>query len=50
LEGDEGQRYSDLPRYNLPFPSGVTLKGQIYSTLTRVPLPDVETLNNPNFK
>jgi hypothetical protein len=46
----EGQRYTDMLRYNLPFPSGVTLKGQIYSTLTCVPLPDVETRNNPNFK
>ena len=46
----EGQRYTDMLRYNLPFPTGVTLKGQIYSNLTCVPLPDVETLNNPNFK
>jgi hypothetical protein len=36
-------------RYNLPFPSGVNRKGQTYSNLTCVPLPDVETQNNPNL-
>jgi hypothetical protein len=46
----EGQRYSDMLRYNLPFVMGVTLKGNTYSSLTCVPLPDVETRNNPNFK
>jgi hypothetical protein len=46
----EGQRYSDMLRYNLPFVKGLTLKGNTYSDLTCVPLPDVETLNNPNFK
>jgi hypothetical protein len=46
----EGQRYGDMLRYNLPFTKGVTLKGNIYSDLTCVPLPDVETRNNPNFK
>jgi hypothetical protein len=48
----EGQRYVDMLRYNLPFPKGVNgqnRKGQIYSDLTCVPLPNVETLNNPNF-
>ena len=46
----EGQRYTDMLRYNLPFPTGVNRKGQTFSTLTCVPLPDVETQNNPNFK
>jgi hypothetical protein len=46
----EGQRYVDMLRYNLPFTQGVNRKGQTYSDLTCVPLPDVETLNNPNFK
>lgn len=46
----EGQRYVDMLRYNLPFQQGVNRKGQTYSDLTCVPLPDVETLNNPNFK
>ncbi|MEP7002179.1 MAG: RagB/SusD family nutrient uptake outer membrane protein [bacterium] len=46
----EGQRYGDMLRYSLPFTTGVTLKGNTYSSLTCVPLPDVETLNNPNFK
>ena len=46
----EGQRYGDMLRYNLPFTKGTTLKGNTYSDLTCVPLPDVETRNNPNFK
>jgi hypothetical protein len=46
----EGQRYSDMLRYNLPFVKGTTIKGNTYSDLTCVPLPDVETRNNPNFK
>jgi len=46
----EGQRYGDMLRYNLPFTKGLTLKGNTYSDLTCVPLPDVETRNNPNFK
>ncbi|HEY4131884.1 MAG TPA: RagB/SusD family nutrient uptake outer membrane protein [Gemmatimonadaceae bacterium] len=46
----EGQHYGDMLRKNLPFPSGVNRKGQTISNLTCVPLPDVETRNNPNFK
>jgi hypothetical protein len=46
----EGQRYGDMLRYKLPFTTGVNRKGQVYSDLTCVPLPDVETQNNPNFK
>jgi hypothetical protein len=45
----EGQRYPDMLRHNLPFQTGVNRKGQTYSGLTCVPLPDVETRNNPNF-
>jgi hypothetical protein len=45
----EGQRYSDMLRKNLPFQTGSNRKGQVYSDLTCVPLPDVETLNNPNL-
>jgi len=45
----EGQRYVDMLRFNLPFQSGVNRKGQTFSNLTCVPLPDVETRNNPNF-
>jgi starch-binding outer membrane protein, SusD/RagB family len=45
----EGQRYSDMLRKNLPFQTGTNRKGQTYSNLTCVPLPDVETLNNPNL-
>jgi hypothetical protein len=46
----EGQRYGDMLRKGLPFSSGVNRKGQTISSLTCVPLPDVETQNNPNFK
>ncbi|MBV9879953.1 MAG: RagB/SusD family nutrient uptake outer membrane protein [Gemmatirosa sp.] len=45
----EGQRYGDMLRFNLPFQTGVNRKGQSYSSLTCVPLPDVETRNNPNL-
>lgn len=48
----QGQRYGDMLRYGLPFQkgtNGVNRKGQVYSDLTCVPLPDVETLNNPNL-
>ena len=45
----EGQRYGDMLRMNLPFQTGTNRKGQTYSSLTCVPLPDVETLNNPNL-
>lgn len=48
----QGQRYGDMLRYGLPFQkgvNGVNRKGQVYSDLTCVPLPDVETQNNPNL-
>jgi hypothetical protein len=45
----EGQRYADMLRHDLPFQTGVNRKGQTYSQLTCVPLPDLETRNNPNF-
>ena len=45
----EGQRYVDMLRKNLPFQTGVNRKGQTYSNLTCVPLPDVETRNNSHF-
>ena len=46
----EGQRYNDMLRHNIPFPSGVDHKGQLYGDVTCVPLPTVETLNNPNIR
>ncbi|HEY1303198.1 MAG TPA: RagB/SusD family nutrient uptake outer membrane protein [Vicinamibacterales bacterium] len=46
----EGQRYGDMLRKNLPFQTGTNRKGQIYSSLTCVPLPNVEIQNNPNFQ
>lgn len=45
----EGQRYGDMLREGIAFQSGTNRKGQVYSNLTCVPLPDVETQNNPNF-
>jgi starch-binding outer membrane protein, SusD/RagB family len=46
----EGQRLGDMLRKNIPFPSGVNHKGQTYGPTTCVPLPDVETQNNPNLR
>src|SRR5258705_4897112 len=49
----EGQRYGDMLRKHIPFTTGVNganRKGQIYGPVTCVPLPNVETQNNPNFK
>jgi hypothetical protein len=46
----QGQRYTDMLRKKLPFQTGTNRKGQTYSDLTCIPLPDVETQNNPNFK
>jgi len=46
----EGQRYPDMLRKNLPFVTGVNRKGQTFGSVTCVPLPNVETQNNPNFK
>jgi hypothetical protein len=37
-------------RKNIPFPSGVNFKNQLFGPMTCVPLPDVEMLNNPNLK
>jgi hypothetical protein len=46
----QGQRYTDMLRKKLPFQTGTNRKGQTYSDLTCIPLPDVETQNNPNLK
>jgi hypothetical protein len=45
----EGQRYGDMLREKIPFQTGTNRKGQVYSDMTCVPLPDVETQNNPNL-
>jgi hypothetical protein len=45
----EGQRIGDMLRLGIPFPSGTNKKGQNYGTVTCVPLPDIETVNNPNL-
>src|SRR5215218_3294800 len=49
----EGLRYADMLRKNIPFtpaPGTTNRKSQIFGAVTCVPLPDVETRNNPNFK
>jgi len=46
----EGQRFSDMLRKNLPFPTGVNAKQQTYGPTTCIPLPDIETQNNPNMQ
>jgi hypothetical protein len=46
----EGQRYADMLRKHLPFVTGVNRKGQTFGAVTCVPLPDVETRNNPNLR
>ncbi len=46
----EGHRYVDMLRKDLPFVTGVNRKGQTFGAVKCVPLPDVETRNNPNFK
>ena len=48
-----GQRYVDMLRKKIPFPTGTNganRKGQVYGPVTCVPVPNVETQNNPNFK
>jgi hypothetical protein len=44
-----GHRINDMLRLGIPFDSGTDAKGQPFGTTTCLPLPDVETLNNPNF-
>jgi SusD family. len=46
----EGTRLGDMLRKGIPFPTGVNTKGQTYGPTTCVPLPDVETQNNPNLQ
>ena len=44
-----GHRLNDMLRLQIPFDTGADAKGQPFGTTTCLPLPDVETLNNPNF-
>lgn len=44
----DGHRLGDMLRYDLPFPSGETHKGQPYGDTTCLPLPNAEINNNPN--
>ena len=44
-----GHRIADMLRLNIPFDTGTDAKGQPFGTTTCLPLPDVETLNNPNI-
>ena len=45
----EGHRLNDMLRHNIPFPTGENHKGQPWGTMTCMPLPDQERLNNPNI-
>jgi hypothetical protein len=48
----EGHRYNDMLRKRIAFQmgtNGVNRKGQVFSNMTCIPLPFVETRNNPNF-
>ena len=47
----EGARYNDMLRYPLlfPFPTGLDHKGQIFGDVTCLPMPLVETQNNPSL-
>lgn len=45
----EGQRHSDMIRHDIPFPSGLNHKGQIFQPYECIPLPNVERFNNPNI-
>jgi hypothetical protein len=45
----EGHRFNDMLRHQIPFPSGRNHKGQDYGSITCIPLPDQERLNNPNL-
>ena len=44
-----GHRINDMLRLSIPFDTGNDAKGQPFGTTTCLPLPDVETLNNPNI-
>ncbi|MGH7470060.1 MAG: RagB/SusD family nutrient uptake outer membrane protein [Longimicrobiales bacterium] len=50
----EGQHLGDAIRYNLPLTPAVgapyPIKGGSYGTTRCMPLPDVERINNPNFR
>lgn len=45
----EGQGHSDMIRHDVPFPSGLNHKGQIFQPYECMPLPDVERFNNSNI-
>lgn len=45
----EGQRHSDMIRHDIPFPSGLNHKGQIFQPYECMPLPNVERFNNDNI-
>lgn len=45
----EGHRLNDMLRHDIPFPTGENHKGQPWGTMTCMPLPDQERLNNPNI-
>lgn len=45
----EGHRLNDMLRHNIPFPTGVSNKGDTYGPYTCIPIPLNERQNNPNL-
>jgi hypothetical protein len=45
----EGHRLNDMIRHDLPFPTGINHRNQLWGPVTCIPLPDQERFNNPNI-
>jgi starch-binding outer membrane protein, SusD/RagB family len=45
----EGHRLNDMLRHDIEFPQGTNHKGQLYGTITCMPLPEQERRANPNI-
>lgn len=45
----EGHRLNDMIRHNIPFPTGVSNKGDTYGDFDCIPIPTNERQNNPNL-
>ena len=45
----QGGRQGDMLRFDIPYATGQTPKGEFYGDFTCIPLEDRETLNNDNF-
>ena len=45
----EGHRLNDMLRHGIPFPTGISNKGDTYGPYTCIPIPTNEQQNNPNI-